>query len=529
MTQREMEERPLELLPQTRATYWNRSTTELIELALLRREVQLAANGALVARTGPHTGRSADDKYLVENELTRERAWWNKLSKPMPQEIFDRLFSRAAAYLQGREVFVTDAAVGADPRVHLTVRVITEYAWHALFARQLLRRLLPEDQARAEPEWTVLGLPGFHPDPQLDGTRSNVAVAIDMARRLVLICGTAYAGEIKKALFTVMNFVLPERGIFPMHCSANTGPAGDVALFFGLSGTGKTSLSADLARGLIGDDEHGWSDYGVFNFEGGCYAKCIRLSARSEPQIFNAVRFGSVIENVVIDPLTRLPDYDDASLTENTRAAYPLDYIDNAIPSGTGAHPNVVFFLTADAFGVLPPIAALTPEQAMYHFLSGYTARMAGTEVGLGSEPKATFSTCFGAPFMPLPPRVYAELLGQKLRQHDARVYLVNTGWTGGPYGVGSRIDIDYTRAMIHAAMEGRLEGVELWTDPAFGLHVPVGLPGVPPQLLRPRETWPDPAAYDEQARRVARLFVDNFQQFAATVSPEVVAAGPRA
>jgi phosphoenolpyruvate carboxykinase (ATP) len=508
--------------------YANLPVPRLIEAALARGEGVLAAGGALVARTGKRTGRSPGDKFMVKHEgsASAGRIAWGKVNQPISPEMFERLRTRVNAYLQGRDLFVLDAYAGADSRYGLPIRFVTELAWHDLFARQLFRRLDPGALATHTPTWTILGAPRFYADPDVDGTKSETAVILDVEQKLVLICGTEYAGEVKKSIFSVLNYELPLRGVLPMHCSANMGEEGDVALFFGLSGTGKTSLSADPERRLIGDDEHGWSDEGVFNFEGGCYAKCINLSRENEPQIWNAIRFGSVVENVVVDPETRRVDYADSSLTENTRAAYPVEYIDNADASGTGGHPKTIMFLAADAFGVLPPIARLTPEQARYHFLSGYTAKLAGTEVGVG-EPEATFSTCFASPFLPLPPDVYARMLAEKMTRHGVQVFLLNTGWTGGPFGVGERIKLSYTRAMVRAALAGALNDVETYTDPVFGLHVPAHVAGVPDQILHPRTTWRNPNAYDAKAHDLARRFVENFKRF-DDVPAEVVAAGPR-
>jgi phosphoenolpyruvate carboxykinase (ATP) len=506
--------------------YWNLSTPVLIEVAIRRGEAQLASNGALVATTGKRTGRSPKDKFVVRNAATQNVVDWGAINQPIDQERFDALRRRMMEYFQGRDVFVLDARAGADPGSTLPVRVITEYAWHNLFAKQLFIRLTEAEESVFVPEWTVISAPDFHPEPERDGVKSDMAAMIDFERREILICGSQYAGEIKKSIFTVLNFLLPQRGILPMHCSANEGKRGDVALFFGLSGTGKTSLSSDPERRLIGDDEHGWNENGVFNFEGGCYAKCIRLSRQSEPQIYNAIRFGSVIENVVIDPLTHEPDYDDERYTENTRVAYPLEYIDNIVESKRGGHANVLFFLTADAFGVLPPIARLTPEQAMYHFLSGYTAKLAGTEVGV-KDPQATFEACFGAPFLPLPATIYAKMLRDKLMQYNARVYLLNTGWTGGSFGVGKRISIEHTRAMIRAAINGELEHAETYTDSLFGLHVPLRIEGVPEELMRPRGTWQDQDEYDRLAHVLAERFIANFKRFEKD-APELVKEGPQ-
>jgi phosphoenolpyruvate carboxykinase (ATP) len=508
--------------------YWNLTTPSLYEEAVRRREGLVAHAGPLVCRTGHHTGRSPNDKLVVKDASTADRVWWGSVNRPMTGEHFDALHRHMLAFLQGKELFVQDCYAGADPAYRLPIRVITEYAWHSLFARHLF---IPErDRSRREhhqPEFTVIDMPRFHADPAVHGTNSEVFIVIHFAKGLVLIGGTSYAGEIKKSIFTVMNYLLPMRGVMPMHCSANVGAGGDVALFFGLSGTGKTTLSSDPERRLIGDDEHGWSDRGVFNFEGGCYAKMIRLSAEAEPQIYEATRrFGTVLENVSIDVATRRLNLDDDSLTENTRGAYPISFIENSVPSGAGGHPKNLVMLTADAFGVLPPIARLTPEGAMYHFLSGYTAKVAGTEKGV-TEPKATFSTCFGAPFLPLHPNVYARFLGERIAQHQTSAWLVNTGWTGGPYGTGSRMKIAHTRAMIKAALSGALDGVAYETDPVFNVAIPVTCPGVPTAVLKPRGTWSDGAAYDAQAAKLATMFVQNFGTFEDAVSAEVRAAGP--
>ncbi|MCL6532001.1 MAG: phosphoenolpyruvate carboxykinase (ATP) [Armatimonadetes bacterium] len=504
------------LLGQASPLYLNLSVASLVEHAVRRGEALLASNGALVVRTGQYTGRSPRDKFVVARPEHEALIDWGTVNQRMAAEVFERLLARVTAYLANRPLFVQDCFAGADPRYRLPVRVITEYAWHNLFAKQLFIRPQPEELYDFRPSFTVLSAPGFKTDPAIDGTRSEVVVALDFRRRVVLIAGTAYAGEIKKSIFTVMNYLLPQQGVFPMHCSANMGAEGDVALFFGLSGTGKTSLSADPERRLIGDDEHGWSDTGVFNFEGGCYAKCINLSRENEPQIWDAIRFGSVVENVVVDPDTRVPDYTDASITENTRAAYPLDYIEGAVIPSVGGHPRHLFFLAADAFGVLPPISRLSVEQAMEMFLLGYTAKVAGTERGI-TTPQMTFSACFGAPFLPMHPQRYAEMLGAKLEQHEAQAWLVNTGWTGGPYGVGHRIPIRYTRAMIRAALKGALEGVPCRTDPIFGLEVPTRVPDVPDDLLNPRDTWSDPKAYDAQARMLAEQWQAHLEHLEAS------------
>ena len=453
---------------------------------------------------------------------------WGKVNKPMSPEHFDALHQDILASLKGKELFVQDLWAGADPTYRLPVRVINEFAWHNLFCRNLFI-VDPSGDPQHEEPFTIIGAPTFSAFPERHGTGSATVIALNFAKRLVLIAGTSYAGEMKKSIFTVLNYLLPMQGVLSMHCSANIGKDGDTALFFGLSGTGKTTLSSDPERGLIGDDEHGWSDHGVFNFEGGCYAKTIRLSAEAEPQIYSTTRrFGTVLENVVIDPETRLLDLDSDKFTENTRAAYTIEFIDNAVPGGQGGHPKNVVMLTADAFGVLPPIAKLTPEAAMYHFLSGYTAKVAGTEKGV-TEPSATFSTCFGAPFLPLPAGRYAEMLGEKIARHKAQVWLVNTGWTGGAYGTGKRMKIAYTRAMIRAVLSGTLEAAGFETDPIFNIDVPLSCPDVPAEVLKPRNTWADKDAYDAQAKKLAGMFVNNFKQFEAQVTADVVAAGPKA
>jgi phosphoenolpyruvate carboxykinase (ATP) len=506
--------------------YWNLSPSVLVEHALARNEGMLASNGAFAATTGVHTGRSPKDKYVVANEESATKIWWGEINHPMSPEVFELVRNNLAAYLQGRDVFVLDAAACADPAYRMPVQVITELAWHNLFARQLFLRSNASDLNSSQPGFTILCVPNFHTDPRTHSTRSEAAIIIDFEERLILIAGTQYAGEMKKSIFTVLNFILPAKGVLPMHCSANVGPDGDVALFFGLSGTGKTSLSADPSRHLIGDDEHGWGDYGVFNFEGGCYAKCINLSQKYEPQIWNAIRFGAVYENVVLKNGSREPDYADDSLTENTRAAYPVDFIDNVVESGKAGQPQAILFLSADSFGVLPPISKLTTEQAMYYFLSGYTSKLAGTEAGV-TTPEATFSSCFGAAFLPLRPGEYANLLRERIEKYNVRCYLINTGWTGGPYGVGERININYTRAMVRAAISGVLENVEAVTDPTFRLHIPTSCPDVPDSLLIPRNTWEDKEAYDRQVADLAERFKKNFTQFTLP-SEEVRNAGPR-
>jgi phosphoenolpyruvate carboxykinase (ATP) len=512
----------------------NRPAAELVELALARQEGGLTADGALVAYTGSRTGRSPHDRYIVREAGSEGQVAWGGVNRPIEPAVFDRLLARVTAYLQGRPLFVNDLHACADSAYRLNVRVIAEKAWHALFAHCLFIRpkSSPGDspETKYQADWTVLAASDFKADPARDGTRSDLFIILNFARRVVLIGGTHYAGEIKKSIFSVLNYLLPQRGVFPMHCAANIGPPssgspGSVALFFGLSGTGKTTLSADPNRRLIGDDEHGWSDAGVFNIEGGCYAKTIRLSKSGEPQIWEAIRFGCVLENVIVDPATRVPDYDNDSRTENTRAAYPVDFIANCEPSGRGGHPSNIFFLTCDAFGVLPPLARLGPEQAMYHFLSGYTAKVAGTEAGV-TEPQATFSTCFAAPFLPLAPTRYAELLRERIEKHRAAVWLVNTGWSGGGYGAGRRMPLAVTRSLLRAALAGQLDGVATHPDPIFGVAVPVACPGVPPELLRPRDTWADKAAYDAKAKQLSALFRENFKKFEATEA--IRAAGPR-
>jgi phosphoenolpyruvate carboxykinase (ATP) len=494
--------------------HWNLGTAQLVERALQMREGVLATGGALVVETGQFTGRSPKDKYVVREPGTESTVEWGAVNQPMPETAFDGILARLVDSWQGSELFVHDCFGGADPRYTLPVRVITRYAWHSLFARQLFVRPDPRGLQEHVPQFTVFFAPEFKTRPEVDDTKSPTCIAINFKKRMVIIAGTEYAGELKKSVFTVLNYLLPARGVLPMHCSANAGEDGRVALFFGLSGTGKTTLSADPQRCLIGDDEHGWSDSGVFNFEGGCYAKCIKLSQEKEPQIWNAIRFGTVLENVTIDPESRELDFDSQELTENTRAAYPVDYIDNAMIPGVAGHPTHILFLTADAFGVLPPISRLTPEQAMFHFLSGYTAKLAGTERGLGSEPQATFSACFGAPFLPRPPLEYAHMLGEKMRKHDVKCFLVNTGWVGGAFGTGERMNLKYTRAMVNAAIAGELDQVPAQPHPIFHVAVPASCPGVPPAILDARGQWKDPVDYDRQAHMLEGLFQKNFQKF---------------
>jgi phosphoenolpyruvate carboxykinase (ATP) len=506
---------------------WNLTAAELYEEAARRREGLIAAHGPLTCQTGAHTGRSPNDKFIVREPSSEANIAWDKANQPMELAQFDLLHRDLLDSLAGKELFVLDCYAGADPAYRLPIRVVNEYAWHNLFCRNLFIDD-PAAAAAADPGFTIIDSPSFRADPQRHGTHSDVAIALNFAKKLVLIARTAYAGEMKKSIFSVLNYLLPLQNVMAMHCSANVGARGDVALFFGLSGTGKTTLSSDPERRLIGDDEHGWSERGVFNFEGGCYAKTIRLSAEAEPQIYATTRrFGTVLENVVIDPASRALDLDDDRVTENTRAAYPISFIDNAVPSGQAGHPRNVIMLTADAFGVLPPVARLTPEGAMYHFLSGYTAKVAGTERGV-VEPKATFSTCFAGPFLPLPPSRYATLLGEKIAKHNASVWLLNTGWTGGAYGAGARMKIAYTRAMIRAILSGALDTAAYERDPVFNVDVPTGCPDVPAHVLKPRTTWADGSAYDLQAAKLARMFDENFGRFRAGVTPGVIAAGPR-
>ncbi|USG61342.1 phosphoenolpyruvate carboxykinase [Sneathiella marina] len=509
--------------------YWNLSAPALYQEALIRGEASLAAGGPLVALTGQHTGRSANDKFIVKESSSENNIWWGQVNKPIDAEKFTGLHEKMRQYLTGREVFVQDCYAGADPAHRLPVRVITECAWHNLFARNMFIQPAAEELANFEPEFTILQIPSFEANPAVDGTRSEVFVLPNFAEKLVIIGGTSYAGEIKKSVFSILNYLLPEKQTLPMHCSVNVNEEGNSTVFFGLSGTGKTTLSADASKMLIGDDEHGWSDDGVFNFEGGCYAKVIKLSQEAEPEIFETTRrFGTVLENVVVDDATGELDLDDNRYTENTRASYPIDFIPNASDTGIAGNPTNVIMLTADAFGVLPPISKLTPEQAMYHFLSGYTAKLAGTEKGLGSEPQATFSTCFGAPFMPRHPSVYASLLGDKIAKHGVNCWLVNTGWTGGEYGTGHRMPIGYTRALVNAALDGTLAKTDTEKDPFFGLAMPVSCSGVPTEILNPRNTWSDKAAYDAKAQDLVSRFIENFEQFSDYVGPEVLESAPK-
>jgi len=510
--------------------FWNLSTSALYEEVVKRREGFVVHLGPIVVRTGQHTGRAAKDKFIVKEPTSEDKIWWGKVNVPYDPKLFDRMHHQMSAFLQGRDIYIQDCYAGRDPKYRIPVRVVTETAWHSLFARNLFIQIHDEKElAEHEPEFVVIHAPSFQANPDVANTNSQTFILVNFAKRLILIGGTSYAGEVKKSVFTIMNYILPQQDVLSMHCSANVGKNKDVALFFGLSGTGKTTLSADPERSLIGDDEHGWSEDGVFNFEGGCYAKVIRLSKEAEPEIYETTRrFGTVLENVAMDFDSRRIDLDDDSLTENTRAAYPIPHIPNAIREGMAGHPKTIIFLTADAFGVMPPVSKLTKEQAIYHFLSGYTAKVGGTEKGI-TEPSATFSSCFGAPFMALNPTVYAKLLGEKIEKHDVNCYLINTGWSGGPYGVGSRIRIQDTRAIVNAALDGSLAGIETEIDRYFGLHIPVSCPNVPAEILRPRNTWSDKAAYDEKAKSLAADFEKNFKQFEQDVSEEVIKVAIRA
>lgn len=507
---------------------WNLSRPQLVEQAIRRGEGHLASNGTLLITTGSRTGRSPEDRFIVEEPSSKDQIAWGKVNRPISETYFNLLLSKIQSYLQHKDLFAQDLFVGQHPKYQVPLRIVSEFAWGALFARTMfVRPKSPDEVADHQPEYTILHAPRLHAESRLDGTNSETFVVINFGRKIVLVGGSDYGGEIKKSMFSIMNYLLPLQGVFPMHCSANVGKDGDSALFFGLSGTGKTSLSADPERKLIGDDEHGWGDDGVFNFEGGCYAKTIRLSPEKEPQIYNAIRFGSIAENVDFDERTRLIDFDSDRITENTRATYPLEFIDNALIPGIGDHPKNVIFLTADAFGVLPPISKLTPEMAMYHFLTGYTSKLAGTEMGV-TEPQTAFSECFGSPFLPLPATRYAEMLGEKMRKQKADVWLVNTGWSGGPYGVGERMDIRLTRAMIKAALSGELKQVEFKAHPVFKVRVPASCPGVPTEVLDPRNTWKDKADYDKKAQDLARRFQKNFEKF-PNAAAEVKNAGPKA
>ncbi len=504
----------------------NPTVQKLIELIEEKKEGIVTANGAVAVKTGKYTGRSPDDRFIVDDDQTQKSVDWGKINHPFPNDKFDKILDKMRKQIEDKEIFIFDGFIGADHEHRLPIRVITDHAWQNLFVRQLFIRPSVEELASHTPEYTLIALNDFKAIPEIDGTRTDVFILLNYSKKIILIGGTPYAGEIKKAMFSVMNYILPSKGIFPMHCSANVGKNGDTALFFGLSGTGKTTLSADPNRRLIGDDEHGWSETGIFNFEGGCYAKCINLNKESEPQIWEAIKSGTVLENVIIGNTTKMPEFNNSSLTENTRAAYPLDYIPGAIVPSLGKNPKVIIFLTADAFGVMPPIAKLTKEGAMYHFMSGYTSKLAGTERGI-TEPRATFSECFGAPFMSRHASVYAKLLGDKITKHQTRVYLINTGWSGGPYGIGKRMNIHNTRKMVTAALLGDLEAVKYRKDEIFNLDVPMSCTDVPSEVLNPRNTWSDKEAYDTSAKKLAQMFVDNFKKF-GEVSKEIRDAGPQ-
>jgi len=509
--------------------HWNLAQTVLLEAAIRREEGELADMGPFVAITAPHTGRSPNDKFVVKEPSIDKDVDWGKVNQPFSPEKFDLLLTDVRDYLNARgDLFVQDLYCGTDAKYRLSVRYVSPNAWHMAFVRNMFIRPDIADLASFDPNFTVLHAPGFEADPAKHGTRTGTFIVLNLAKRMILVGGTRYAGELKKAMFTVMNYYLPKQGVLSMHCSANVGKAGDTALFFGLSGTGKTTLSADPERNLIGDDEHGWSNDGVFNFEGGCYAKVINLSPEGEPDIYRTTQmFGTVLENVVLDPVTRRVRFEDQSITENTRASYPLHYIRNHVPNGRGGHPKNIVFLTADAYGVLPPVAKLSRDQAMYYFLSGYTAKVAGTERGV-KEPQATFSACFGAVFLVWHPTKYADMLGKLIDKHEAQVWLLNTGWTGGPFGVGTRMKLSHTRAMVHAILRGDLVKAECDVDPVFGLSIPCDIKDVPADVLRPRETWPDKSAYDTQAKKLAGMFAKNFEKFGKVASEAVKAAGPR-
>ena len=507
--------------------YWNLSPAELIEETIKRGEGTLTDTGALAIDTGEFKGRSPKDKFVVKDPITENSVWWGDVNAPFESDAFDKLYNRVCDYLGGKKVYVRDAYACADPEYRLNIRVVNEFPWSNLFANNLFLRPKVEELSTFEPEWIILNAPGFHANPERDGTRQHNFTILNFTRKIILIGGSGYTGEIKKGIFSVLNFILPhDKKVLSMHCSANVGKNNDTAIFFGLSGTGKTTLSADPDRHLIGDDEHGWSDNSVFNFEGGCYAKCVDLSAEKEPQIFNAIRFGSLVENTVYKSSSREVDYHNIDKTENTRAAYPINLIDNIMEPSVGGIPKNIFFLTADAFGVLPPISKLTTEQAMYHFISGYTAKVAGTEVGV-TEPQATFSACFGKAFLPLHPTKYAELLGEKLKKYDVNVWLVNTGWCGGPYGIGSRIKLAYTRALITSALNGDLDKVNYRFTPFFGFAVPESCPGVPAELLFPRNAWPNTELFDKKAVELANRFISNFAQYESYANAEIRSASP--
>ncbi|MGD8586021.1 MAG: phosphoenolpyruvate carboxykinase (ATP) [Chloroflexota bacterium] len=516
-------------LTNLRKAYWNLPTEALYEEVIFRGEGRISKSGPVIVTSGKRTARAAQDKFVVRDADTEDHIWWGDYNRPISAAQFNEVYNRLQGYLQGRDVFVQDCFAGADPEYRMPVRIVTEYAWHSHFARNMF--ILPKNREAYRqhvPDFTVICVPSFKAFESIDGTRTSTFILLNFQEKLAIIGDTAYGGEIKKAIFTVMNYLMPLEGVMSMHCSANQGDDGDVGLFFGLSGTGKTTLSADPSRGLIGDDEHGWSDSGVFNYEGGCYAKVIQLSPSAEPEIYACTRsFGTILENVIYDPITRQIDLDDDAITENTRASYPLEMIGNAVPEKRGGHPKNIILLTCDAQGVLPPIAKLSPDQAMYHFISGYTSKVGGTEVGLGEEPEITFSACFGAPFMVHHPMFYADLLRRKVDRYGVDCWLLNTGWVGGPYGIGKRISIQYTRRLLNAALSGELKDVEYYEDPVFGFHVPKSCPDVPADVLYPAESWPSKSEYDSKYRQLAARFVNNFKKFADACPPEVCAAGP--
>lgn len=508
--------------------YWNTDPAELVEIAVNNGQGEVADSGALAVNTGKFTGRAPKDRFIVKDATTENSVDWNNINQPFTQENFDKLHAKIAEYLKGKDVFVRDAYACAHPDYRLNLRVVGEYPWQSIFAYNMFLRPTNAEVENHEPEWTVINAPGCLANPETDGTFNQNFAIINFTKKMIIVGGTAYTGEIKKGIFSVLNYTLPHnKGVLSMHCSANVGAEGDTAIFFGLSGTGKTTLSADPERGLIGDDEHGWSADSIFNFEGGCYAKCINLSEEKEPQIFSAIKPGALLENIKFKPGAKEVDFDDSTITENTRVSYPIYHIDNAISPSYAGLPKNIFFLTADAFGVLPPISKLTPGQAMFHFISGYTAKVAGTEAGI-TEPQPNFSACFGAPFLPLHPTKYAEMLGNKMREHEVNVWLVNTGWTGGPYGVGNRMKLSYTRAMIHAALDGKLANVSFEDHPVFGLAMPTNCPNVPTEVLNPRNTWSDKEAYDKQANNLAEKFNTNFKKYADQASQEILDAAPK-
>lgn len=514
-------------LSNVKGVLWNLTPAELVTEALKNGEGVLTDTGALMCDTGKFTGRSPKDRFIVKDELTKDKVWWGDINVAFNADKFDALYEKMIASLNLKKLYIRDSFAGADPDHRLKVRVIDTQAWHNLFCQNMFINPKPEELSDFHPDFTILAVPEFNADPQEDGTRQSNFAIINFTKRIILVGGTGYTGETKKGIFSVLNFLLPEKEhILSMHCSANMGKEGDTAIFFGLSGTGKTTLSADPNRYLIGDDEHGWTDKGIFNFEGGCYAKVIDLSPEKEPEIYKAVKFGAILENTRFFPGTTTVDYSNSEVTENTRVSYPLDHIENAVPSAQGGIPNNIFFLTCDAYGVLPPISKLTPGQAMYHFISGYTAKVAGTETGI-TEPKTVFSACFGAPFMPLHPTKYAELLGEKMVKHDVNIWLINTGWSGGPYGVGSRIKLSYTRDMISAALQGKIDEVDYVTHPVFGLSMPVEVPEVPSEILDPKNTWKEKEAYDQMANKLAREFVENFKKFAEYATDEIMQGAP--